>query len=131
MLPFGGAKGSGVALFVEVLASVVSGAALSTDVRSMFNDFSGPAGMGHAFVVIDVARLSGRSAYDQRVEELFRRMGDAAAGERPLRLPGDVRWQALHESGAHGVELDTGTCERMRAIAGRHSVAMPSPSTLR
>jgi ureidoglycolate dehydrogenase (NAD+) len=129
MLPFGGAKGSGVALFVEVLASVVSGAARSSQVRSMFNDFSGPAEMGHAFVVIDVARLSGSDAYGRRVEELFDEMGEGSAGGQPLRLPGDARWQALATSAAHGVDLDAGTWERMSAIAGRRSVALPRPRT--
>jgi LDH2 family malate/lactate/ureidoglycolate dehydrogenase len=128
MLPFGGAKGSGVALLVEVLASVVTGAASSLNVRSMFNDFTGPAEMGHAFIVIDVARLSGPAAYGERMEGLLREMGDAAAGDG-LRLPGDARWAALEDSVAHGVDLDTGTRDRLRAIGERHSVAMPLPTT--
>lgn len=131
MLPFGGAKGSGVALLVEVLASVVTGAASSTNVRSMFNDFSGPAEMGHAFIVIDVARLPGGEAYGQRMEDLIREMADASAADQPLRLPGDARWAAMEGSVADGVELDASTRQRLRAIGERHSVAMPRPVTPR
>src|SRR2546430_1724762 len=70
MLPFGGAKGSSLALFVEVLAAVLAQGALSTEVRSMFDDSAGEARVGHCFLVIDVGRVVALDDYASRLEQL-------------------------------------------------------------
>jgi ureidoglycolate dehydrogenase (NAD+) len=127
MLPFGGAKGGGLALFVEVLSAVVSGAALSADVRSMFSDFTGSAGIGHCFIAVDVSRLTDLDDYSRRLEELIGQVvASGPDGTGRVRLPGDERWAALGEAEAVGVSIDAETRRDLEALAERTGTAFPA-----
>jgi LDH2 family malate/lactate/ureidoglycolate dehydrogenase len=128
MLPFGGAKGSSLALFVELLAGVLSAGALSTEVRSMYADFTGPARVGHCFLAIDVGQVLAFDDYASRLELLLSEMSDAApptgAG---VRLPGDERWAAMGRSGRVGVEVDGAVLTELRRLADRARIPLPVP----
>ena len=128
MLPFGGAKGSSLALFVEVLAAVLAQGALSTEVRSMFDDYTGQARVAHCFLVIDVGRLVAFDDYASRLEQLVVQMlGASAVGGPDVRLPGDERWIALRESEQLGVEIDAVTLNELRRLGRRAGIALPAP----
>jgi LDH2 family malate/lactate/ureidoglycolate dehydrogenase len=127
MLPFGGAKGSSLALFVEVLAGVLTHGALSTEVRSMFTDFTGPARVGHCFLAIDVGRVLPFDDYASRLELLVSGMlGAAPPGEDGLRLPGDERWAAMSRSDRIGVEVDLATLTELQRLAERAGIPLPA-----
>ena len=125
MLPFGGAKGAGLVFFVELLSAVISGAALSSGVRSMFNDFSGNGGNGHCFIAIDLARLLPLESYYARLEELVGQMKAASPGDGEVRLPGESRWRILAESTARGVRLEAKMIAELQRLAERHGVVLP------
>ncbi len=57
LLPFGGAKGFGLSLMVEILAGVITGAGIGGGVASMYSDFTRNGDNGHFFIAIDIARL--------------------------------------------------------------------------
>ena len=127
MLPFGGAKGAGLVFFVELLSAVISGAALSSGVRSMFNDFSGNGDNGHCFIAIDLARLLPMDSYYARLEELVGQVKAASPDGGEVRLPGESRWRIMAESAAHGVRLDAKMIAELQQLAEQHGVALPAP----
>jgi len=128
MLPFGGAKGGGIAMIVEILSAVLSGAALSTDVRSMFNDFSGSGKNGHCFIAIDIKRLIPLEIYYQQMALLLRRIKDSAgASGTPPRLPGEQRWSVMQQQSAHGVDLESQVYESLVSLARDAKIDAPAP----
>lgn len=52
VLPVGGPKGYGLALFVETLSSIFTGAAYGHHVASLIKDFDRPQNLGHFFFVM-------------------------------------------------------------------------------
>ena len=51
-LPFGGAKGSALAMLMDLLAGVLTGANYGGDVKSLYFDHSEPQNVGHLFIAI-------------------------------------------------------------------------------
>jgi LDH2 family malate/lactate/ureidoglycolate dehydrogenase len=62
LLPFGGAKGFGLALMVELLAGVLTGAGIASGVGSLYKDFTRRADNGHFLIAIDISRWMDRES---------------------------------------------------------------------
>jgi len=59
MAPFGGYKGFGQGLIVEVMCAALAGAHRGPEMGSFVDDDGKPIGCGQFFMVIDPARFSG------------------------------------------------------------------------
>ncbi len=103
LLPFGGAKGFGLALMVEILAGVLTGAGVSDDVASMYNDFARNGDNGHFMLALDVRRWMSLDAYYARFEALVAAI--KGSGEDVL-LPGEVRWENYRDNHANGLTVN-------------------------
>ena len=103
LLPFGGPKGFGLSLMVEILAGVITGAGVGAGVASMYNDFSRGGDNGHFLMALDIARFMPIEDYHTRFDGLVALL--KASGENVL-LPGEVRWEHWRDSQANGVEVD-------------------------
>ena len=124
---FGGAKGFGLALMVELLCGVVSGAGIGKGVRSMYEDFTASGDNGHFMLAIDISRFMDFKEYCQRVEWLIQQV-KASTSETSgtvVRIPGESRWQALHEATVRGVELETRTRAALDVLARNYLVERP------
>ena len=72
-MPLGGYKGSGLAMMVEILCSVLSGGAMSNEIGAI--RFRGkPMRVSQTFIAIDVARFMPVEEFTARVEALVRLM---------------------------------------------------------
>lgn len=126
LLPFGGAKGSAIALFVELLATCLTGAAPSTEVKSMFSDFSGGAQTGHFVIAIDPSIVGGdRVAFENAVTALLAMIQSSSGGEDNVRLPGDHRWEQLSEAERRGCELTPEALQAIQNVSSRYGIDQP------
>ncbi|HEX3097739.1 MAG TPA: Ldh family oxidoreductase, partial [Usitatibacter sp.] len=91
LLPFGGYKGYGLAVMVDLLAGVLSGASYLTHVNSWIDEPQLEQRIGHFFVVIDTARLGSPEWLAGRVADFAAIVhGTPAANpSQPVRLPGE------------------------------------------
>ncbi|WP_265110790.1 Ldh family oxidoreductase [Halosolutus halophilus] len=90
ILPFGGPKGSGLAIAVEILAGALVGAATGTDVTGTYHT-SDPCTKGDLFVAIDPEATAGGSFSEETnafLRSLKRIETEANADE--IRLPGET-----------------------------------------
>ncbi len=110
--PFGGPKGFGLSLLVEILAGIITGAGVSDGVASMYNDFSRNGDNGHFMLALDVTRWMNMDIYYSRFETLVAAL--KSSGDDVL-LPGEVRWENYHESLTNGVSLDAAIVTKCRA----------------
>ncbi|MDC1535865.1 Ldh family oxidoreductase [Candidatus Thioglobus sp.] len=86
MLPIGDAKGSALALMVEVLAAGLTGSNFGFEASSFLNAEGDSPGVGQLIIAIDPSFFSGES-FGERTETLV-----GAILEQPsTRLPGDKR----------------------------------------
>ena len=100
MLPVGDAKGSALALIVEVLAATLTGANYSNEATSFFDAEGAPPGVGQFIIAIDPERAIG-DVFGQRLEALAQQI-EAQDG---ARLPGMRRLQARQDAREQGITI--------------------------
>jgi len=122
LLPAAGAKGYGLALAVEILAGVVTGAGVSSGVRSMYSDFSASGDNGHLFVAIDIATLMPLESFCERLEGLAGAVANSGRADAPPGFPGDARFRALAKTARDGIALDSATVGVLRELAAARDV---------
>jgi LDH2 family malate/lactate/ureidoglycolate dehydrogenase len=127
LLPFGGPKGFGLALMVEVLCGVITNAGVADGVKSMYNNFSESGNNGHFMLAIDIAKLLPLDQYLQRVEHLIDvlKASSGDSTERGVLIPGEVRWEKFDESLKNGVPIDGQTRVALETLATLHRVEVP------
>lgn len=102
VLPFGGHKGLGLALTVEILNKALTGAD------------GDPGDWGHMFVAFALSMLGNERDIRRRASEEVRRLEDAGA-----RIPGNRTLANRDESAARGwVEVDDAALARLQELAG-------------
>jgi (2R)-3-sulfolactate dehydrogenase (NADP+) len=100
MLPFGGAKGSALALMVEMLAAGLTGGRYAREATSFLDAEGGPPGTGQLIIAIDAASLSADApARMAELADLVRADGDA-------HLPGTRRLERRAEVQRAGLMID-------------------------
>ena len=99
-LPFGGYKGSGIALMVDLLAGPLIGEVASWEAGEEDNRDGGPATGGELILAFDPARFGAGDSQD-RAERLFARMLEMEG----VRLPGDRRIAARKRTPSEGIEI--------------------------
>lgn len=107
MAPFGGAKGANMALIVEIMAAVLTGANLSADIHPYSHADGPPPGTGQFFIAIDPAAFA--DGFLARIAKLAHSIRDDA----PARVPGDRRLSARHQAERFGIDVDDALLERM------------------
>ena len=123
LLPFGGAKGYGLSLMIEILSSILTGAAMSIGVNSMFTNFEKSGKNGHFFIAIDIKRFIDMPSYYGRMEELLS-LVKGANGElsnRNILIPGETRWEEYERNTKEGIPLDTATVNALKELSDQYS----------
>jgi (2R)-3-sulfolactate dehydrogenase (NADP+) len=111
LLPAGGYKGSGMALAVEVLAAVLTGASLSMHASSFADNAGGPPGTGQFFIALDVRRFPGADSFAAQLEQML----GALAAQPGARLPGARRRETRERHQRDGVRVPAALLTRIAA----------------
>lgn len=111
MVPIGDAKGTALALMVELLAAGLSGANFAYQATSFFDGDGAPPGTGQFILVIDPARIGGAAA-----SERFAELAARVAGDPGARLPGRRRQALRTEAQSQGIVADAALIAEIEAI---------------
>jgi delta1-piperideine-2-carboxylate reductase len=111
LLPFGGYKGSAIAMMVELLASALIGERFSYEAGGADNNDGGPPRGGEFLLAIDPARCGDADGWLAHSEQFFERM-TAIDG---VRLPGDRRY--ARRGSADGADVPEEILAKLRSAA--------------
>ncbi len=119
LTPFASHKGYGLALLVESLAGVLAGAAFTTDILSWAKVSDAPCDEGHSFMAIDVGAMMPLDGYYDRIDELIRRMREAATASDAERtmVPGELEYESEIRSRREGVPLTRMAADNLAGLA--------------
>lgn len=104
-MPIGGHKGYGLALVMEILAGVMSGAGFGLDHgRHLLGAYAGGADFGHVFLAMDPALQSPADRFLERVDRLIAqtKAGELAEGSEGILIPGERELLARQRHLAEG-----------------------------
>ena len=113
LLPVGGAKGSALALMVEILAVSLTGAVPSSEASSFFEADGKQPGTGQALIAIDLRASAGEAVFD-RVEAL----ASSIETMEGTRLPGAQRDARRAAAERDGLSVNASLLEELRSLAG-------------
>jgi LDH2 family malate/lactate/ureidoglycolate dehydrogenase len=98
--PIGGAKGSALAMLMDVMGGVISGAAYGGDVRNHFEEYDKPQNVGHFVMAMKPDLFVSRDEYLRRMDTLAQRVHacPTAEGFDEVIMPGERerRLEAKH-----------------------------------
>ena len=127
LLPFGGPKGFGLSLMVELLAGVLSGAGVSHGVKSIYSNFTEASNAGHLFVALDITRWMQPVEFFQRFESLIDVI-KSTGPEGQVLLPGEIRWANYEASALNGIPFSKERISEIEGLSQQFSVKWPSPA---
>ena len=111
MVPIGDAKGTALALMVELLAAGLAGANFAYQATSFFDADGAPPGTGQFVLAVDPARIGGKSATDR-----FAALAARIAGDPGTRLPGRRRQALRAQAQKQGILVDAALVAEIEAI---------------
>jgi LDH2 family malate/lactate/ureidoglycolate dehydrogenase len=114
LLPIGGHKGYGIALWVDMLAGMLSGAAYLTHVKSWLDEPDLPQNLGHFFILINTQMLGNTDWLAQKMNDFASILHDSAPADpaRPVIVPGEIELQKMNHYLEHGIPIS----EDLRAL---------------
>jgi len=129
LLPMAGHKGYGLALLIETLSGILSGAQMTWGIRSwMLDDTSVTTGHGAAFLAIDVNSMTPHQDFRGRVDALIDEIHAApkAEGSERILLPGEREWQNHQRAQVEGIPLPPDVLETLSRAAELAGLDMAS-----
>lgn len=120
LVPAGGYKGFGLALLVETLAGLLSGAAVTFGVGSwMVIDADQPTGHGAAFVAIDPAVFGPRALFLERVDKLIDEIHvtPPIPGVERIIVPGDPEFENQRRAQDKPLVLPSDVAQNVQSAA--------------
>ena len=98
LLPFGGYKGSGIAMMVELLAGALIGETFSYETAAKDNKDGGPPSGGEFILAISPEKIAGPD-WDKHSNEFFEKMKSMEG----VRLPGERRHKNRLDKGPRNI----------------------------
>ncbi|GAA5066102.1 LDH2 family malate/lactate/ureidoglycolate dehydrogenase [Thermocatellispora tengchongensis] len=122
LLPFGGHKGYGLSVLIELAGGLLAGAGVSC-----LPGYGG--GFGTVVLAVDIAAFLPLSRFREQAEELCRALRDTppAAGFDRVLVPGEIEARTRRERLRDGVPLTEAEWRELRELAARTGAGEPVP----
>lgn len=90
-LPFGGPKGAGLAMLMDMLAGMYTGSNYAGDVSSLYYRFDEPQNLGHMIFIMKADMFMSMDEYKKRMDIYYKRLKKLpkAAGVKEILMPGE------------------------------------------
>jgi LDH2 family malate/lactate/ureidoglycolate dehydrogenase len=127
LVPFGGPKGSGLAMMFETLTSLMVGNPLLGPALSR-EPGAGRHRQNSVVAAIDVSAFTDLAQYRAEVDRLIDGLKalPKAEGVQEVLVPGEPEDRTAEERGHLGIPLPAGTVENLRRAAARLRVPLPA-----
>ena len=118
--PMAAHKGYGLAVLVELLASVMTGAGILSEVASWNLDMSSTNNAGHAFIAIDISKMMSMDMFNSRMSQMMDELKNSpkAKGAEEIFLPGEMEWKKREKALESGeLELTEAMVQSLQQLA--------------
>lgn len=118
VLPMAGPKGYAIALAVEMMAGVLTGAAFGSHVGWIYDDKQEPADVGHFFILLDIRKFMELEHYENRVKQMRAEIVDIplANGFQEILLPGERKRRNAEVRSRGGIPLSEEVWEELKRL---------------
>lgn len=131
VLTMAGHKGYALALMVEILSGVLSGAAIGSDVGSMYKNLDRKQDVGHFFCLLDISAFMDRNTFDERMDLMVDRLkaNKLRPGAEEILIPGERSARAAASNEAQGISLGDETVAELEKWCKHFGIAFDALET--
>lgn len=117
--PVGGYKGSGLAVMVAVIAGLLTGGAVGSEVKDIFKDLSEPQNTGHTFIAINPEYFVSLSEFKSRADKFIRELkaSNKAQGVDEILMPGEREFALKQARKQNGIPLSSELVDQINRVA--------------
>lgn len=129
MLPTGGSKGYALAMAVELLSSILTGAAFGPHVYNLYKHGDLPANVGHSFILINIYSIMDYNVYFSRIHQLINEIKESPLMEdtEEILYPGERRYRAFIKNKKEGIPISKQEIKELLKLSKEQGVKFPNP----
>lgn len=125
LLPIGGPKGSGIAIFVEILCGILAGAACGPHINHFWQDFVNPQNVGHVFLALDIDKFCGYTVFLNALDSLVSELKGLpkTPGTKEIYMPGEIENLRRAERKANGIQMSDSVYQELQVLAEQYGLS--------
>lgn len=127
VLPLGGAKGYALALAIEIMTGILSGAAYGPHIGNLYKDGDSAANVGHFFILLDIEKWMPLAHYftaiDRFIEEV--KAVPKSAGVEEIFYPGERRYQTFLQRSKQGLPIPQEVVGELKRLGDETGIPFP------
>ncbi len=107
ILPIGGPKGYGIAMFIDILTGLLTGAGYGESVYSLYDNWEHPQNVGHVFLAINIGHFLPREIFIRKMDDYIRQIKAVPRreGVEEIFIPGELEYRSMLERKKTGIPL--------------------------
>jgi LDH2 family malate/lactate/ureidoglycolate dehydrogenase len=127
VLPVGGYKGYGIALFVEALSGLFTGAFFGPHLADLYKDLNRPQNIGQCFIVMRADLFQPLDEFKLRMDQMVReiRQIPKVDGVERIYLPGEIEEEKHRDRAIGGIPLSPEILHELSTVAVRYGISSP------
>ena len=130
LLPFGGFKGSGISILIDLIAGLLPGGRSGPEIVPLYQRLAEPQGIGQLFVALYIDAFDSLEEFTRRVDQTVRKIRalPPAAGSARVILPGELEQLRAQDYTARGIPLPSDAVAELARTASLLGLAPPQPT---
>ena len=125
LLPIGGPKGSGLAMAVDILSGILSGAGYGMHLHDLY-EFDEPQGVGHFLGAIDIAHFIDLDVFKSSLSNMMQEIKGLrkADGFSEILIPGERSAKSVEDHRQNGIDLPDPVYEELVGLGKPYGLTL-------
>lgn len=125
--PFGGPKGSGLAMIIDIFCSVLGNLPWGPHINQMYGEMDAPRKLGHFIMAMDVRRLMPLDLFKSHISEMLSEYTqlEPADGFNAVYYPGQIEGMNREKRRSEGIPVDPGLHAELSDVGEKFGVPFP------
>ena len=125
--PFGGYKGYGLSLLIDIVTGVLSGGGFSTHVKTLYKQIETPSQVAHTCAALRIDAFLPLAKFRRRMDEVIQLMHSCptAPGLNRIFVPGEIEHETEQRRKAEGIPLNAELRDELKVLGTELKVKPP------
>ncbi len=127
MLPFGGAKGYGISMIIDILCSCLAGAFNSRETPSFWSELDKAQNIGYFMGVLDISKFTNYEDYAKKTDAYFDEFKNCppAPGFNEVKIPGEIEHDNFLKGKIDGIAVPEAVEKELFDLGVKYGITYP------
>ena len=133
VLPFGEHKGYGIALMIDILSGLLSGAGYGPRIGPLWDNADSQQNLGYFLLAIDIATFCDLRDFKRRIDQMIDEIKASAKapGSDEILVPGEIEFRNEQHNREHGIIAGRGVLRDLDDLLRRYDIDLHLAPNLR